>query len=61
MVSRYRGMLGDYMWQKDMQRLERYKDRPWELQSRSQIGSELFVLAVVCIGGMAGLLLLSLF
>jgi hypothetical protein len=60
MVSRYRGMLGEYMWQKDMQRLERYKDRPWELQSRSQIGSELFVLAVVCIGGLAGLLLLSL-
>jgi hypothetical protein len=44
-----------------MQRLERYKDRPWELQSRSQIGGELFVLAVVCIGGLAGLLLLSLF
>ena len=61
MVSRYRGTVGEYMWQKDMQRLERYKDRPWELQSRSQIGSELFVLAVVCIGGLAGLLLLSLF
>ena len=61
MVSRYRSMVGEYMWQKDMQRLERYKDRPWELQSRLQIGSELFVLAVVCIGGLAGLLLLSLF
>jgi hypothetical protein len=61
MVARYRGSLGEYMWQKDMQRLERYKDRPWELQSRSQIGGELFVLAVVCIGGLAGLLLLSLF
>jgi hypothetical protein len=61
MVSRYRGRLGEYMWQMDMQRLERYKDRPWELQSRSQLGSELFVLAVVCIGGLAGLLLLSLF
>jgi hypothetical protein len=61
MVSRYRGRLGEYMWQMDMQRLERYKDRPWELQSRSQRGSELFVVAVVCIGGLAGLLLLSLF
>jgi hypothetical protein len=61
MVSRYRGRLGEYMWQIDMQRLERYKDRPWELQSRSQRGSELFVVAVVCIGGLAGLLLLSLF
>ena len=48
MVSRYRGRIGEYMWQKDMQRLERYKDRPWELQSRSQIGDELLVLAVVC-------------
>ena len=27
MVSRYRGRIGEYMWQKDMQRLERYKDR----------------------------------
>ncbi len=61
MVSRYRGMLGEYMWQKDMQRLERYKDHPWELQSSSQLGSELFALAVVGIGGLAGLLLLSLF
>jgi hypothetical protein len=61
MVSRYRGAIGEYMWQKDMQRLERYKDRPWELQSRSQIGGELFILAMVCIGGLAGLLLLSLF
>jgi hypothetical protein len=61
MFSRYQGMLGEYMWQKDMQRLEPYKDRPWELQSRSQLGSELFVLAVVGIGGLAGLLLLSLF
>jgi hypothetical protein len=60
MVSRYRGILGEYMWQKDMQRLEHYKDRPWELQSSSQIGRELFVLAVVCIGGLVGLLLLSL-
>ncbi len=61
MVSRYRGRLGEYLWQKDMQCLERYKDRPWELQSRSQTGGELFVLAVVCIGGLTGLLLLSLF
>jgi hypothetical protein len=61
MVSRYQGMFGEYMWQKDMQRLEHYKDCPWELQSRSQIGSELFVLALVSIGGLAGLLLLSLF
>ena len=61
MISRYQGMLGEYMWQKDMQCLERYKGRPWELQNRSQLGSELFVLTVMCIGGLAGLLLLSLF
>ncbi|HZA25227.1 MAG TPA: hypothetical protein VFA32_21970 [Dehalococcoidia bacterium] len=61
MISRYRGKLGEYLWQKEMQRLERYKDRPWELQSRSQTGSELFVLTAVCVGGLTGLLLLSLF
>jgi hypothetical protein len=61
MVSRYRGKLGEYLWQKDMQRVERYKDRPWELQSRSQTGGELFVLVAVCIGSLTGLLLLSLF
>jgi len=61
MLSRYQGMLSEYMWQKDLQCLERYKDRPCELQSRSQLGSELIVLAVVCIGSLAGLLLLSLF
>lgn len=60
MVSRYRGRLGEYMWQKDMERLERYKDRPWELQSKSQTGGELFVLGLVLVGGLIGLLLLSL-
>lgn len=60
MVSRYRGKLGEYLWEKDKERLERYKDRPWELQSRSQTGGELFALGVVCGGGLIGLVLLSL-
>jgi hypothetical protein len=59
-ISRYRGKLGEYLWQKDMQRVERYKDRPWELQSRSQTGGEFFALGVVIAGGLLGMVLLSL-
>ena len=61
MISRYRGRVGEYLWEKEMQRLERYKDRPWELESKYQPGADLFALALVCIGGFGLLALLSLF
>ncbi len=61
MLPRYRGKLGEYMWQKEMERLNRYKDRPWELQSRQQAGGELIILAIVFAVGFGGLMLFSLF
>ena len=61
MIPRYRGKLGEYMWQKEMERLNRYKDRPWELQSRAQSGGELIVLMIVLGVAFGGLMLLSLF
>lgn len=61
MVSRYRGKVGEYLWEKERERLERYKDRPWELQSKSQAGGELLGLLLVCLACLGVLLLLSLF
>ena len=61
MIPRYRGKLGEYMWQKEMERLNRYKDRPWELQARAQSGGELIVLMIVIGVAFGGLILLSLF
>ena len=60
MIPRYRGKLGEYMWQKELERLNRYKDRPWELQARAQAGGELVVLAIVVGVALGGLMLLSL-
>ncbi len=31
MIPRFRGRVGEYMWEKEQERLKRYKDRPWEL------------------------------
>ena len=60
MPPRYRGKLGEYLWEKEMERLNRYKDRPWELQSKRQAGDELVALAIVVVVGFGGLMLLSL-
>ncbi|HEU0021160.1 MAG TPA: hypothetical protein VFR55_05720 [Dehalococcoidia bacterium] len=50
MISRYRGRVGEYMWEKEMERLQRYNDRPWERQSKDTNGGAflamMFVLAV---------------
>ena len=61
MPPRYRGLAGEYLWEKEMERLERYKDRPWELQSRESAGSPLFVLLFVGAAMVAGLMVFSLF
>ena len=60
MLSRFGGKVGEYMWEKEMERLERYKDRPWELQSKEADGSPLFVLLFVVVT-MAGLLFFASF
>ena len=61
MISRYRGRVGEYMWEKEKERLKGYNDRPWELQSKVQSGSEVLGMAIVCVSLLSGLLLLSLF
>ena len=61
MIPRYRGRVGEYMWEKEQERLARYKDRPWELQSKESSGNPLFTLLFISLGILAGLLLFSLF
>ena len=61
MPPRYRGKLGEYLWEKEMERLNRYKDRPWEMQSKRETGDELIALVIVLTVGFAGLMLFSLF
>ncbi len=61
MIPRFRGRVGEYMWEKEQERLKRYKDRPWELQSRESQGDPLFVLLFICMAILAGIFLLSFF
>ncbi len=61
MMWRYRGRAGEYLWEKEKERLERYKDRPWELQSRSSAGDAFFALVFVSLGILGALLVFSLF
>ncbi len=61
MIPRFRGRVGEYMWEKEQERLKRYKDRPWELQSRESQGDPLFVLLLIFIGILAGIFLFSFF
>jgi len=61
MPPRYVGLAGEYMWEKEMERLERYKDRPWELQSREAAGSPLLVLLFIGAAMVAGIMAFSLF
>ena len=61
MIWRYRGRVGEYMWEKEQERLKRYKDRPWELQSREAAGNPLLALLIVSIGAAVGLMAFSLF
>ena len=61
MIPRFRGRVGEYMWEKEQERLKRYKDRPWELRSKESRGNPLFTFFSICLGILAGLVLLSLF
>ena len=61
MIWRYRGRVGEYMWEKEQERLKRYKDRPWELRSKESQGDPLIVLFFICMGLLAGIFLFSLF
>ncbi len=61
MRLRFRGPAGEYLWEKEMERLERYKDRPWELQSRQPAGNPLLALLIVSIAAAVGLVAFSLF
>ena len=61
MFWRYSGRLGEYMGEKEKERLERYKDRPWELQSRESPGGAFLTLVSVSLGILGGLLVFSLF
>jgi len=61
MRLRFRGPAGEYLWEKEMERLERYKDRPWELQSREAAGNPLLALLIVSIAASVGLMAFSLF
>ena len=60
MVSRYTGKAGEYMWHKEMERLERSKVRPWELQSREAVGNPGLVLLGVGIGIVVASIVFSL-
>ncbi len=61
MNPRFGGRIGEYLWEKEQERLKRYKDRPWELQSRESQGDPLFVLLFICIGTLAVIFLFSFF
>ena len=61
MIPRYRGLVGEYLWEKEMERLERFKDRPWELQSKDSSGDPVFVLLFIAVSIIAGLMIFSLF
>ncbi len=61
MLPRYGGLIGEYLWEKEMARLERYKDRPWELQSKESDGNPGFVLLFMALSILGGLMFFSLF
>ncbi len=61
MIPRFGGRIGEYMWEKEQERLKRYKDRPWELQSRESQGNPLLVLLFICMAILAVIFLFSFF
>ncbi len=60
MLSRFGGKVGEYLWEKEMERLERYKERPWELQSREVAAHPLLVLIIFNVAIVVGILAFSL-
>lgn len=61
MFPRFGGRVGEYMWEIEQERLKRYKDRPWELQSRESQGNPLLVLLFICMAILAVIFLFSVF
>ena len=61
MLSRYRGRVGHYLWEIDRQRLRRYKDRPWELQSKDTNGSAFLAMMFILAVAAGAMVLISLF
>ena len=61
MIPRRGSRVGEYMWEKELERLNRYNDRPWEQESKESRGNPLLTFLFLCLGIFAGLLLLSLF
>ncbi len=61
MFPRFGGKVGEYLWELERERLKRYKDRPWELQSRASRGNPLLVLLFISLGIVAIIFLFSLF
>ena len=61
MLSRYRGRVGHYLWEMDRLRLRRYKDRPWELQSKDTNGSAFLATMFVLAVAVGAMMLVSLF
>ncbi len=60
MFPRLGGMVGEYLWEKEKERLDNYKDRPWELQSREAAAHPLLVLIFFNVALVAGLVAVSL-
>jgi hypothetical protein len=60
-LSRYRGQVGEYLRQKEQERLDRYKDRPWELQSKDSNGSAFLTMISVLAAALGAMALFSLF
>jgi hypothetical protein len=60
-LSRYRGQVGEYLRQKEQERLDRYKDRPWELQSKDSNSSAFLTMISVLAVALGAMALFSLF
>ncbi len=60
MLQRYGGKAGEYLWEKEMERLERYKDRRCELQSREAAAHPILVLIIFNVAIVVGILAFSL-
>jgi hypothetical protein len=60
-LSRYRGQVGEYLRQKEQERLDRYKDRPWELQSKDSNSSAFLTMISVLAAALGAMALFSLF
>jgi hypothetical protein len=49
------------MWEKEQERLDRYMDRPWELQSKDTSGGAFLAMIFVLAVALGAMMLISLF